>query len=106
MRRGRRVLRALGMVGMVVVVGSGCGRGRPTYEYEPNVTTVYTAQPVPPIIPADAGTTAPAPGVPAGTAGATAFPATTPSTIPSTIPPTAAPPPRRPTSWVGPGARQ
>ncbi len=105
MRRGRRVLRALGVVGMVVVVGGGCGRGRPTYEYEPNVTTVYTAQPVPPIIPPDAGTTAPPPGVPAGTAGATAFPATTPSTIPS-APSAPGAPPRRPTSWVGPGARQ
>lgn len=116
MRRGRCARGLVGIAGMAAVVGAGCGRSRPTYEYEPNVTTVYTAQPVPPV-PAGPGAPPPSFGgppaaMPAGmpTAGmpasgppaAPVFPATTPSTIPQAQPQ----PPRRPTSWVGPGARE
>src|SRR5262245_10488293 len=93
MRRGRCVLPLVGIAGMVAVVGAGCGRGRPTYEYEPNVTTVYTAQPVPPVS-GGPGATAPsfggpAAGMPAAAtptppmpAAAAGLPATTPTTIP------------------------
>jgi len=60
------------VLGTIVALTVGCASRRPTYEYEPWVTTTSTAEPVPP--PPGAGAAAPPPAPEVATTTSTTLP--------------------------------